>query len=348
MFSPSRKPSLSLLTRACSVHTGRYIPSLERRLGEENHGIEVASVALDGGRDADITIGIAPQSSWEILDTKDMSHGYDDRGTFESDLFHFARTFRSAQDMSCYMSELAKEGRVAEYNFDLFKAQENPIVRSTCRILNMSFGPSDLRSTGNRPDGFEGVNMVPAVTRMMQDKLTVWAAGNDGFTLSGSSRNRWLQALALTPELKAALLIVGNLKSDGVTLNGSSNFPGEDNVVQDRTLCAPGTDITTLDPVTGRKVKRTGTSYAAPHVTGLAAVVQSNFVGLTPHDVGQALLRGATPIVMAEDDVSCDVPGITAADLALRFEDAHVLESIVGDMHITRTHWEKGRFYLAG
>ena len=60
-------------------------------------------------------------------------------------------------------------------------------------------------------------------------------------------------------------------------------------------IAAPGVNILSTH-LNGRYVHQNGTSMAAPHVSGVAALILSEFPDLRPFQVRQAILDGATPL----------------------------------------------------
>ncbi|WP_406190769.1 S8 family peptidase [Streptomyces sp. NBC_01017] len=110
-----------------------------------------------------------------------------------------------------------------------------------------------------------------------------------GITFAVAAGNASTDAGQGSPaRVQEALTIASSTKDD--TQSDFSNF-GE--IVD---LYAPGSDITSAwnDSDEGTKVL-SGTSMAAPHVTGAAAVYLAGHQDATPADVATALTNGATP-----------------------------------------------------
>jgi subtilisin family serine protease len=144
--------------------------------------------------------------------------------------------------------------------------------------------------------------MLAVLTKLLQDRLIVFAMGNDGIDLSTSKQYRLFKALNTSDKTSPRVIMATNLMQDGLHLYKTSNTPGDDKNLQNRTLSALGTRVVSslvqrkdADPRYG---KMDGTSMAAPHVTGIAAVILSNFPELTAAELAMCLLDGATPILL--------------------------------------------------
>lgn len=158
-------------------------------------------------------------------------------------------------------------------------------------IINMSFGK------GYSPEKAA----VDAAVRYAEERgvLLVHAAGNDGEDLTrsanfptrtyldGASATNWLEIGATSwqaaPDLVAPFSNYGSPAVD---------------------LFAPGVDILSTIPDAGYE-ENSGTSMAAPVVSGVAALVMAYFPELTALEVRQILLDSATPL----GDVQVSLPG---------------------------------------
>lgn len=148
---------------------------------------------------------------------------------------------------------------------------------SDIKILNMSLGSSSVLGYQNL---FEQM--------MNKDILIVAAAGNSGGAdpvyparLSGTWINR---------DGALRILAVGSVDSNNVI----SHFSNRAGVAKDFFLVAPGQSITTncnTGLCTG-----SGTSFAAPMVSGAAALIESRWSYLTAAQTADILLRTATDL----------------------------------------------------
>jgi subtilisin family serine protease len=148
-------------------------------------------------------------------------------------------------------------------------------------IINMSFGK------GYSPDK----PLVDAAARYAASKgvLLVHAAGNEGADVT------------TTPNFPNPTVLAGGDRVGPWIEVGAISWKGADSLVAtfsnySQTLVdvfAPGVDI--LSTVPGGEYKReSGTSMAAPVVTGVAALLMSYYPSLTAADVKRILLETAT------------------------------------------------------
>ena len=117
------------------------------------------------------------------------------------------------------------------------------------------------------------------------DTLFVVAAGNREHDLSDTSDPELNQYPALSNT--SNMIVVANITSDG-SLADNSNFGGPTH------LGAPGTDIYSTYPNTYAYMS--GTSMAAPHVTGVAALLKSYYHGLSVQELKNRILTNVTPL----------------------------------------------------
>ena len=136
------------------------------------------------------------------------------------------------------------------------------------KICNFSFGT------------YQNDKMMRDTIKKNKDMLFICAAGNE--------RNNNDNHPAYPASYNYSNVIsVANLHYNG-SLEGHSNY-GKRSVL----LAAPGAEIFSLG-VDGRGIFETGTSMAAPMVTGTAALIYAKYPGITPAMVKNALKRGAT------------------------------------------------------
>jgi subtilisin family serine protease len=119
--------------------------------------------------------------------------------------------------------------------------------------------------------------------------VVVKAAGNDGTALTGANRQGQTDYLNLALRGTASTIYVGALNTHGSTtarasLASYSNTPGSDATLQRQFLVVG---------VTGQATGLYGTSFAAPIVSGYAAVLGSKFTSATPTQITNQLLNTA-------------------------------------------------------
>ncbi len=115
------------------------------------------------------------------------------------------------------------------------------------------------------------------------------AAGNDAVPIGGVNASGNVDYLNLALKSSLSAIYVGALSKNGTpsspaSLASYSNTAGADGVVQGRFLVVG---------VEGNKTGLHGTSFAAPIVSGYAAVVGSKFTSATPTQVSNRLLSTA-------------------------------------------------------
>lgn len=225
---------------------------------------------------------------------------------------------------------------------------ENPLLGTKAKIINFSGVHSQLKRDSRQPlSYFEGLYDFPILVELIKSRLFVQSLGNDGVDVSSTNELRLLKAFAMCEDISPNYLAVTNLMQDGVTLSPSSNIPGSNPFLQDRTLSAPGTDLTTAvltgDTQSSAYEVKSGTSFSAPHVSGVAAVVLSNHPTMTPAQLSQCLLDSATPLLMTAEGVTVELTDITACELRRAFEQDVDAESIlIGGQRVHVEDWLRG------
>ncbi|WP_034487325.1 S8 family serine peptidase [Actinomadura oligospora] len=176
------------------------------------------------------------------------------------------------------------------------------IAQQHVRVVNMSVG-AWLPSDGTDPLS-AAANTLTAST----GTLFVVAAGNDGADRAVSA-----------PGIADAALTVGAADADDAVAEFSSRGPrvGDGAIKPD--VIAPGVDITAAraagtsmgEPVNDRYTTASGTSMAAPHTAGAAALLFQEHPGWTAAQVKAALMTTAKP----KSDVSVFAQGTGRIDV---------------------------------
>ncbi|SVC78069.1 uncharacterized protein METZ01_LOCUS330923, partial [marine metagenome] len=199
---------------------------------------------------------------------------YDDHGT------HVATTIAAKNTGSGGMVGVAPKAYIHSYGyFDdngaLSDTEETAAIdharKKGVRVINMSYGVNKRVFHRNK------LNNISSTKN--KNIVFVQAAGNEGIRLRS-----WLVSFQAYSKLKN-LIIVGALKKNGKIDTRYSNRPGEGcfktrgkdcknkNKFKYFFVVAPGTNIYAGVSNGGYK-QETGTSMAAPHVTGVVALLQ--------------------------------------------------------------------------
>lgn len=153
-------------------------------------------------------------------------------------------------------------------------------------VINHSWGVQEI---GCADPFFELIDNIEAL-----GVVNIFAAGNEG-SIGGTIRNPAVRALD-----SIDCFAVGNIEhaaSPVVIAPSSSRGPSTcDGISRKPNVAAPGTLIRSLSNVTGSYLSATGTSMAAPHVSGLVALMREKNPNATVREIKTAILNSATPL----------------------------------------------------
>ena len=185
-------------------------------------------------------------------------------------------------------------------NLDLF-------VRKSL-LINMSFGPSEknIKHMFNNPTDIKVLNSaykenlrnIIEIATYGEKKLVVIAAGNERSILSHPiiqdqnepklKIDHFSHEVVTNKALKNHMIIVGSLSQD-FSRSTHSNYPGEKSQIQENLIYTLGEDIPFPNGSTS-----SGTSFAAPIVSGCALLIKEKYPTLTMLEVKEALLESAS------------------------------------------------------
>lgn len=170
-------------------------------------------------------------------------------------------------------------------------------VAEGAQVINMSLG-------GPVPKLAADYNaLVSALTAAAQTSVIVVSAGNEGY----GRLPEYPAAFATQPGIAGSMIIAGSLAPSGGRVSRFTNTPinqpgsgcaGPRNArvcFMDVFLMAPGEDVLSTLPGGGYGTM-TGTSMAAPYISGAAALVFSAAPYLTPQEVTAILFASATDL----------------------------------------------------
>lgn len=157
------------------------------------------------------------------------------------------------------------------------------------KIINMSFGKAYVKD--------KQVVDQAVQYAMEKDVLLIHAAGNDSQNTDEAANYpnpRYVDSLGINLGVGDAWIEVGSTTWEGDLLSSFSNY-GKQTV----DLFAPGSDIYSTMPGSTYK-EQSGTSMAAPVVSGVAALIRSQYPDFTAVEVKQILMES---VVKPEDKV---------------------------------------------
>ncbi|GKV86156.1 serine protease [Pectobacterium carotovorum subsp. carotovorum] len=190
----------------------------------------------------------------------------------------------------------------------LVNAQLNVLDRPDIKIVNNSWGYRIFNDTVQTfsvdrqielLDGIINNNMVIGAEMARQGQLTVFAAGNEGhltpsiisglptlldaYGIENTIANNWLNVVAYDPSQRpSSAAFIASFSNLGL---GSSAY----------TLLAPGVNIVSTTDANNTDTF-SGTSFATPYVSGVAALAAEAFPYLNGKQLADILLSTATPL----------------------------------------------------
>ena len=182
------------------------------------------------------------------------------------------------------------------------------------RVVNKSLGFDEDSTTDSSPSSGEKYAVEWDVQAVLEGLLLVVSAGNDGEpdpSTSTLTTIRQMEENGILNSGPGGFIISGALAPDGTL----ADFSDRAGVAKDFYLAAPGQDI--VFPWTNGIVSGGGTSFAAPHITGAAAILFQRWPELTAREVANILFDTATDL---GDPGIDDIYGHGALNLAAALE----------------------------
>ena len=183
--------------------------------------------------------------------------------------------------------------RVAEDGIDYTVSDPwSYLVASGARVVNKSFGYDEGDVISNPPQVSERYFLDFDTNVIAAGGLLVTAAGNNGDPEPSLSALRALdRAVRENLFTSGGGYIIAGSVNEQLQLSPFSDAAGR---AMDYYLVAPGEDVAV--PFGGALVSGSGTSFAAPHVTGAAAILFQKWPGLTAGEVADILFETATDL----------------------------------------------------
>jgi subtilisin family serine protease len=155
----------------------------------------------------------------------------------------------------------------------------------------------DPNGDGDPGDHVDVVNMSLGAPAVADDPLVeaVQNAVDAGVVVVISSGNYGAFYTVGTPGVAAAAITVGAITRDNAVANFSSRGPTPFELLAKPEIVAPGVGIVSAR-AGGGTLAANGTSMAAPHVAGIAALVRAVHPEWTPAEVKSALVSTAVPL----------------------------------------------------
>ena len=319
----------------------------------EKHGCFVTGLICDN------TYGVAKNTKIELMDM--ISY----RPHVDKIIDKFTKLVMNDKMMQLHTMENC------EYMMDIYSKNKKDLDESVFNlywkgfkgcIVNCSFGthlncyPNEWRDFTNE----DKKNKIPFsvyyfyefLQLLDKKKLVVHAAGNESLDIQGCGMY-YEKSIAKNPIYRKYYIFAINITLDGVNIHFSSNQPGDNPDLYERSLCAPGTYIKSIhcfkdapelyneisDDINdyvdmgdedirfnpyfntrdssskGGKNKQnnqnkepnkfaiaSGTSFSSPFISGIAAVLKSNFPNKDISEIADAMLLSATPIMIKSEE----------------------------------------------
>lgn len=205
------------------------------------------------------------------------------RYRFGGNLGDGVRTLRHGEWTLKEASMIAPSAKLSTHDF----YSRRPVaLGSGLNVLNLSYG---IYGRINRAQNWNRQEKSIIDYATNGQAVIVKSAGNDGVAMMSPNSRGQIDALNLSLRGRQSAIFVGALSSNGTTespatLASYSNKPGSDPTLQAQFLVVG---------VRGDSTSLYGTSFAAPVVSGYAAILGSKFTTANPTQITNRLLNTA-------------------------------------------------------
>lgn len=258
-----------------------------------------SAFAQDQGIDTE-TVSLATTPGWMHTDVgAAWDRGYKGQGAtitvvdqfnsgsaFSGKLSGTTQQLRHGEWTALEAGMIATEATVVKHDFHLGTAVK---LGQGLNVMNLSYGQM-ARSGYSASQIRWSAQETSLISHAKGGKaVVVKAAGNDGVVLTAKNRAGMVDYLNVSLRGAKTAIFVGALDRNGSTqskarLASYSNTPGTDTTLQKQFLVVG---------VTGSTTGLYGTSFAAPVISGYAAVLGSKFTTATPTQITNQLLTTA-------------------------------------------------------
>jgi serine protease AprX len=182
------------------------------------------------------------------------------------------------------------------------------------RIANCSWGAGDVTLDGS------SATSKTAERAAKLGLVLVKSAGNNGIKKPGP------ESITIPADAKGDVIVVGASSRDSTSVMPfSSRGPTSDNRPKPDIL-APGDKIMSAQ-AGGSYFRQSGTSMAAPHIAGIAALILERYPKLQPMDIKRILMQSANKLDSSEYDENAQGAGLVDAVKALQIAGEPVAEA---------------------